>query len=78
VAAADDAGMSDYEVVRMDAPQLSVLGQLGLDAGDAGDTTTEQTFEYSGVDTVQYLMLHGTIQTDAAGNDTEVTANAGA
>ena len=77
-AAADDAGLSDYDVVRKETSQLSVLGQLGLDVGEAGDATTEQTFEYSGVDTVQYLMIHGTIQTNAAGNDTEVTADAGA
>jgi len=77
-AAADDAGLNDYDAVRMEAPQASVLSQLGLDAGESGDATTEQTFEYSGVDTVQYLMLHGTIQTDATGNETEVIANAGA
>ncbi len=76
-AAADDAGLDDYEVVRMEAPQLSVLSQLGLSAdGEPADATTEQVFEYRGVDTVQYLMLHGTIETRAAG--TGVTANASA
>lgn len=74
--AADDAGLDNYDVVRMEAPQASVLSQLGLAAdGDAADASTEQVFEYRGVDTVQYLMLHGTIEptTDA---QTEVTANA--
>ncbi|MCD2201356.1 S49 family peptidase [Halobacterium sp. KA-4] len=75
-AAADDAGLSNYDVVRMEAPQPSVLAQLGLSADTTGDATTEQTFEYRGVDTVQYLMLHGTITTDTARNATEVTANA--
>lgn len=75
-AAADDAGLSNYDVVRMEAPQPSVLAQLGLATDTTGDATTEQTFEYRGVDTVQYLMLHGTITTDTARNATEVTANA--
>ncbi|MFB6269476.1 MAG: S49 family peptidase [Halobacterium sp.] len=74
-AAADDAGLQDYEVVRMDAPQPSLLSQLGLSAEDAPESaTTEQVFEYRGVDTVQYLMLHGTIRTD----ESEVSANASA
>ncbi|WP_353633412.1 S49 family peptidase [Halobacterium sp. NMX12-1] len=78
-AAADDAGLSDYDVVRMEAPQPSVLSQLGLATdGESADATTEQVFEYRGVDTVQYLMLHGTIETDAAANETGVTANASA
>jgi len=75
-AAADDAGLSNYDVARMEAPQPSVLAQLGLSADTTSDATTEQTFDYRGVDTVQYLMLHGTITTDTARNATEVTANA--
>ena len=75
-AAADDAGLSNYDVVRMEASQPSVLAQLGLSADAAGDTTTAQTFDYRGVDTVQYLMLHGTIKTETSHNTTEVTANA--
>lgn len=79
-AAADDAGLQNYDVVRMETPQLSVLSQLGLSTGASGDipadATTEQTFEYRGVDTVQYLMIHGTITTDTARTATEVTANA--
>jgi protease-4 len=75
-AAADDAGLDDYDVVRMEAPQPSVLAQLGLSTDDApADATTGQVFEYRGVDTVQYLMLHGTIE---ANTQTEVTANASA
>ncbi len=74
--AADDAGLDNYDVVRMEAPQASVLSQLGLAAdGDAADASTEQVFEYRGVDTVQYLMLHGTIE-PTADAQTEVTANA--
>ncbi|MCD2204942.1 S49 family peptidase [Halobacterium sp. KA-6] len=75
-AAADDAGLQNYDVVRMEAPQPSVLSQLGLSADATGDTTTAQTFDYRGVDTVQYLMLHGTIKTETPHNTTEVTANA--
>ncbi|GAA0266589.1 S49 family peptidase [Halobacterium noricense] len=75
-AAADNAGLDDYDVVRMEAPQPSVLAQLGLSTDDApAGATTEQVFEYRGVDTVQYLMLHGTIE---ANTQTEVTANASA
>jgi protease-4 len=74
-AAASDAGLDDYEVTRMDAPQPSLLSQLGLSAEEAPDrVTTEQVFEYRGVDTVQYLMVHGTIETGAA----EVTPSASA
>lgn len=74
-AAADDAGLSDYEVTRMDAPQPSIITQLGLSADEAPDeVTAEQVFEQRGVDTVQYLMLHGTVETGAP----EVTANASA
>ncbi|WP_336034255.1 S49 family peptidase [Halobacterium yunchengense] len=73
-AAAADAGLGDYDVARMDAPQPSVLSQLGLSAEDAPEVpSTEQVFEYRGVDTVQYLMLHGTIRTT-----TGVSANASA
>lgn len=74
-AAASDADLDDYEVTRMEAPQPSLLSQFGLSAEEAPDSvTTEQVFEYRGVDTVQYLMLHGTIETGAS----EVTANASA
>jgi len=75
-AAADEAGLADYGVTRMDAPQPSVLSQLGLSTGDgaSAEPTTERVFDYRGVDTVQYLMLHGAIRTP----DTEVTTNASA
>jgi protease-4 len=76
-AAADEAGLDDYRVTRMDAPQPSLLSQIGLSAEEAPDQpTTEQVFDYRGVDTVQYLMLHGTIRTTET--ETEVTANANA
>jgi protease-4 len=78
-AAADDAGLSDYDVERMTSPSPSPLAGLGLDVdGEPPTATTDLVFDDSGVDTVQYLMLHGTIETEAAGNDTEVSANAGA
>ncbi|MFC3478698.1 S49 family peptidase [Halobacterium litoreum] len=65
--AAEDAGLNDYDVVRMESPQVSLLSQLGLEAdGDVPSPSTEQVFEYRGVDTVQYLMLHGAIETDSA------------
>jgi len=75
--AADEAGLDDYRVTRMDAPQPSLLSQIGLSAEEAPDQpSTEQVFDYRGVDTVQYLMLHGTIRTTET--ETEVTANANA
>jgi protease-4 len=74
--AADEAGLSDYDVTRLESPQAGLLSQLPISAedGEPASPTTEQVFEYRGVDTVQYLMLHGTIETRTAG--TEVTANA--
>jgi len=80
-AAADDAGLNDYDVERLTAPSPSPLAGLGLDVdGEPPTATTELVFDDSGVDTVQYLMLHGTIQTDSdgTGDDTEVTGDAGA
>jgi protease-4 len=88
-AAAGDAGLDDYGVVRMEAPTPSPLAGLGLDVegGTPPTATAEMVFEDRGVDTVQYLMLHGTLETgepeqrsgtaDAA-TRTEVTANASA
>jgi protease-4 len=74
--AADEAGLSEYDVTRLESPQAGLLSQLPISAedGEPASPTTEQVFEYRGVDTVQYLMLHGTIETRTAG--TEVTANA--
>lgn len=64
--AASDAGLSDYEVIRMESPQISILSQLGLQASaeSAGpyQASTEATFDFQGVDTVQYLTLYGTIE----------------
>jgi protease-4 len=86
-AAADDAGLNDYGVVRMEAPSPSPLAGLGLDSEDGSVPTasTDRVFGDAGVDTVQYLMLHGTLEprqsADSSGanaDTTEVTANASA
>jgi len=75
--AATQASLSRYDVVRMESPQPSILGQLGLSTTDqtvAGSAVGAQpTFDYRGVDTVQYLMLHGSVevpQTEVRVNET--------
>ena len=72
--AADRADLADYRTVRMESPEPSILGQLGLSSSADDSPTTEATFEYAGVDTVQYLMLHGQLTAPAATE--EVSANA--
>ncbi|ADQ68919.1 ClpP class periplasmic serine protease [Halogeometricum borinquense DSM 11551] len=63
--AADRAGLSDYAIVRMESPKQNPLSQLGFSANgqaaSAAAANTQTTFDYQGVDTVQYLMLHGSI-----------------
>jgi protease-4 len=72
--AAQRAGLSEYETVRMESPTPNVLSQIGLNFFN--DTaTTEMTFEYTGVDTVQYLMIHGQLHTPETATTIEVTAN---
>jgi protease-4 len=70
--AAERAELSDYETVRMESPTPSPLRQIGLNATGA---TTEATFEYTGVDTTQYLMLHGKLNAPDTAAQIEVTAN---
>ncbi|GAD52593.1 LOW QUALITY PROTEIN: protease IV-like [Halarchaeum acidiphilum MH1-52-1] len=74
--AAERAGLSDYRVVRMESPTPSVLSQLGLsaDAASGGSASASATFGDQGVETVHYLMIHGSV----AGPRTEVIANASA
>jgi protease-4 len=69
--AANRAGLTGYEVVRMESPQPSTLSQLGLNTESSGTTVQSSTFEYRGVDTVQYLMIHGQLE-----RPTEVNASA--
>lgn len=57
--AADQAVVSNYQTVRMESPTPSVLSQLGLNSSADGTPTIAATFEYASVNTVQYLMLHG-------------------
>lgn len=61
--AATRADLSGYDVVRMEPPQSSLLGQLGLQAdGQTTDAASARaTFGYSGVETTRYLTLHGSI-----------------
>nr|WP_245188589.1 S49 family peptidase [Halarchaeum rubridurum] len=73
-AAASDAGLSEYRVVRMESPTPSVLSQLGLSADADGTASASATFGNQGVETVHYLMLHGSV----AAPKTEVVANASA
>jgi protease-4 len=74
--AADQASLSRYDVVRMESPQPQLLSQLGLSAneqtGAVRSGSVQTTFDYHGVDTVQYLMLHGSVE----GPQTEVKLNA--
>jgi protease-4 len=59
--AAEQAGLSDYETVRMESPSQSLLSQFGLNAsGESGD-----------IDTTRYFMLHGQLDVST----TEVRAN---
>ncbi|WP_210423480.1 S49 family peptidase [Halorussus marinus] len=74
-AAADRADLANYRTVRMESPAPSVLGQLGLNATASDGPTTRATFGYAGVDTVQYLMLHGQLETDRTVT-AEVSTNA--
>lgn len=68
------AGLSDYEVVRMQSPQVSLISQLGLQASGESISmeraSTAATFDFQGVNTVRYLTLYGSLKT----NRTEVTA----
>ena len=68
-AAAEDAGLSDYRTVRKESPTPSSLSSIGLnDSGEtAGDGVT--------VETTQYLMVHGQLDTPDSGNQTEVSAD---
>ncbi|SDE91291.1 S49 family peptidase [Halorientalis regularis] len=70
--AAERASLSDYETVRMESPTPSPLSRIGLNATGA---TTEATFEYTGVDTTQYLMLHGQLNTPDTAAQIEVRTN---
>jgi protease-4 len=73
--AADAAGLEGYDVVRMESPQPSALSGLGLsDDADRG-RSAEETFDYRGVDTVQYLMLYGQLDTERSVSPREVTVN---
>jgi protease-4 len=74
--AAATAGLDDYEVVRMETPQTSLLPGLGLGSnGTERRGSAETAFDYRGVDTVQYLALHGELETRRAAPE-EVTVNA--
>jgi protease-4 len=72
--AADAADLGSYEVVRMETPRPSALPGLGLRSNDTDPgRSAEATFDYRGVDTVQYLMLHGRLDTDRSTATREVT-----
>lgn len=61
-AAADDAGLSRYQVVHRN-PYDPEFGGFRFGAGAAGNVTLESgasPFGYDGVETVQFLMLYGT------------------
>ncbi|MFB6179631.1 MAG: S49 family peptidase [Halorientalis sp.] len=73
--AANQAGLSEYETTRMKSPKQGLLSQIGLNASSGAQPTTQTTFDYTGVDTTQYLMLHGQIQLADSAHTTEVTAN---
>jgi protease-4 len=68
-AAAEDAGLDDYRTVRKESPTPSALSSIGLNSSGptGGDGLT--------VETTQYLMLHGQLDTPGDGNVTEVSAD---
>ncbi|WP_299262480.1 S49 family peptidase [Halorientalis sp.] len=65
-AAATEAGLSDYETVRMESPTPSPLSQIGLNA--SGDATID-------IDTTQYFMIHGQLDVSGTADRTEVRTN---
>ena len=65
-AAAEEAGLSDYETVRMESPTASPLSQIGLNASGGGTVD---------VDTTQYFMLHGQLDVSDSATQIEVTVN---
>ena len=65
-AAAEEAGLSDYETVRMESPTASPLSQIGLNASGGGTVD---------VDTTQYFMLHGQLDVSDSAAQIEVTVN---
>lgn len=75
--AADEAGLEDYEVVRMEPPPQPGLGLFIGDRNGSSDTASARRplvvqrtpFAYDGVDTPHYLALYGTVR------DEEVTAD---
>lgn len=70
-AAAEDAGLTRYQVVTRD-PYDPEFGGLLFEAGPDGNVTLQsggQPLGYEGVDTVQFLMLYGTPE------DREVVVN---
>jgi protease-4 len=76
--AAADAGLDTYGVVRYEAPQVSLLSQLGLGSINVAGTQVgidadAGAFSYHGVDTTRYLMIHGQVDTTE-----EVTVNVSA
>jgi protease-4 len=68
--AADQAGISNYETVRMESPTPSVLSQIGLNASEGASVNSTD------IDMTRYFMLHGQIDSLTAADQTEVRANA--
>ncbi|MFC7133679.1 MULTISPECIES: S49 family peptidase [Salinibaculum] len=67
--AADQAGLSDYETIRMESPSPSTLSQIGLrQSPEAGVNVTD-------IDMTRYFMLHGDIDVLASAEPIEVRAN---
>ncbi|WP_336002935.1 S49 family peptidase [Halorientalis halophila] len=73
--AADEAGLEDYGVVRMEPPEQPGLGLILGSQNGTGDRTVvveDSPFDYEGVQTPQYLALYGTPETAETG---EVSAD---
>ncbi|WP_276249649.1 S49 family peptidase [Haloarcula rara] len=66
VAAADDAGVSDYQVSYRDPaqPQTSLLGLNGSDATSGNVTVEQAPMNDNGIDRVRFFMLFGTLENE--------------
>jgi len=65
-AAAEDAGVSDYQVSYRDPaePQVSLLGLSGSDATSSNVTVEQAPMNDNGVERIRFLMLFGTLENE--------------
>jgi len=64
-AAADNAGISDYQVTYRNPAEAQTVSLLSADGSDATNRTVaveEQAIDDNGVDRIRFLMLYGTLE----------------